>query len=279
METFHKFFCTVVPVAYRPYVETAEFACFGVVLYCEEKHKLLYRLASAGGVAKRIHSFFCEIDKRIFRDVVKCAQNDIQYTNELLWDMNPQIRQTAFANLIRPREGFVHYCEPMSVMTDDIEQELSRQFEHIVERDFVDREGYYEREMRNRIKRYLDDQQIKHRVHEFNCDDDYKFQVPFAIGEDQDMRVIKPLNFIMKTPAETKDHWLKWGYRFQQLRNKGIDQARLFVTVRLPQQGERVYGAAMRAFDELQTYAKVVTENDLDNEREMVIKFISEGLK
>lgn len=40
MEACNRFFCTVVPVAYRPYVETAEFACFGVLLYCEEKHKL-----------------------------------------------------------------------------------------------------------------------------------------------------------------------------------------------------------------------------------------------
>ena len=275
METLHKFFCTVVPIAYRPYVETAEFACFGVVLYCEEKQKLVFRLATTGSVAKRIHSFFCEIDRKIFRDVVKCVQNDIHYTNELLGDLNPTVRQTAFANLIRPREGFIRYCEPMSVMTDDVGQELNRQYEHIVERGFVDREGYYEREMRNRVKRYLDDQKIKHRIHEFNCDGDYKFQVPFAVGEGDSMRVIKPLNFIMKTPVDTTDHWIKWDYRFRQLRDKGLGKDRLFATVRLPTQGERVYGAAMRAFDGLQQYASVVTEDDLDKERDMVLKFIS----
>lgn len=274
MEAFHKFFCTIVPVAYRPYVETAEFACFGVVLYCEEKQKLLYRLATAGSVAKRIHAFFSEIDKKIFRDVVKCAQNDIKYTNELLWDLNPQVRETAFANLIRPREGFLRYGEPMSVMTDDVEKELNRQYEHIVERGFVDREGYYEREMRNRVKRYLDEKKIKHRVQEFCFDGDYKFQVPFAIGEEDSMRVIKPLNFIMKTPVDTTDHWIKWDYRFKQLRNRGLGKERLFATVRLPAQDDKVYGAAMRAFEELQRYANVVTENDLDNEKKMVLRFI-----
>jgi hypothetical protein len=277
MEVCHKFFCTIVPVAYRPYVETAEFACFGVLLYCEEKHKLIYRLASNGGVAKRIHSFFCEIDRKLFRDVVKCVQNDICYTDELLWNLDSTVRQTAFANLIRPREGFVRYCEPMSVMTDDVEQELNRQYEHIVERGFVDREGYYEREMRNRVKRYLDDQKIKHHVHEFNCDDDYKFQVPFAVGEGDSMHVIKPLNFIMKNPVETTDHWIKWEYRFRQLRNKGLGKDRLMATVRLPAHGDTVYGAAMRAFDGLQQYASVVTENDLEQERDMVLKFISKS--
>ena len=276
MEAFHKFFCTVVPVAYRPYVETAEFACFGIVLYCEERQKLVYRLATTGYVVKRIHSFFCEIDRKIFRDVVKCVQNDIHYTDELLWNLDPAVRQTAFANLIRPREGFVRYCEPMSVITDDIEQELTRQYEHIVERGFVDREGYYEREMRNRVKRYLDEQKITHHIHEFNCDGDYKFQVPFAVGEGDSMRVIKPLNFIMKTPVDTTDHWIKWDYRFRQLRNKGLGKNRLFATVRLPATDDKVYGAAMRAYDGLQQYASVVTENDLNREKDAIIKFVSQ---
>lgn len=274
MEMFQKFVCTIVPVAYRPYVETAEFACFGVVLYCEEKHKIFCRLANTGGVARRIHSFFCEIDKKIFRDVVKCVQNDVNYTNELLCNLDPVVRQTAFTNLIRPREGVVRYCEPMSVMTDNVEQELNRQYEQIVERGFVDREGYYEREMRSRVKRYLDEQNVKHRTHEFCFEDDYKFKVPFAVGEGDSLRVIKPLNFIMKTPVDTTDHWIKWGYRFQQLSDRGIGKDRLFATVRLPDQGDKVYGAAMRAFEGLQQYASVVTENDLVVERETIIKFI-----
>lgn len=277
METVHKFFCTVVPVTYRPYVETAEFACFGVVLYCEERQKLIYRLADTGGVARRIHAFFSEIDKKIFRDVVRCAQNDIMHTNDLLWNLNPAVRETAFANLIRPREGFIRYGEPMSVMTDDVELELNRQYGHIVERGFVDREGYYEREMRNRVKRYLDERKIKHHVHEFRFADDYKFQVPFAVGEGDSIRVIKPLNFIMKTPVDTTDHWIKWNYRFQQLCNNGFGKDRLFATVRLPAQGDKVYGAAMRAFDGLQQYASVVTENDLEQEKDMVLKFISKS--
>ena len=47
-----------------------------------------------------------------------------------------------------------------------------------------------------------------------------------------------------------------------------------FATVRLPAQDDKVYGAAMRAFEELQRYANVVTENDLDNEKKMVLRFI-----
>ena len=275
MAALHKFFCTVVPVAYRPYVETAEFACFGVVLYCEEKQKLLYRLAKVGNVAKRIHTFFSEIDRSVFRDVVKCAENDIKYTDELLWDLNPYVRETAFANLIRPREGFVRYGEPMSVMTDDIEQELNRQYEHIVERGFVDREGYYEREMRNRVKRYLDEQNIKHRTHEFCFENDYKFHVPFFVGEENvKMRVIKPINLVMKTSVDTIDHGNKWKHRFELLHNTGLAKTNFLVTVRLPLLDNRVYGAAMTVYEELSRWANVVTENDFEVEREAIITFI-----
>ena len=277
MEMFQKFVCTIVPVAYRPYVETAEFACFGIVLYCEEKQKIFCRLANTGGVARRIHSFFCEIDKKIFRDVVKCVQNDVNYTNELLCNLDPVVRQTAFANLIRPREGAVRYCEPMSVMTDNVEQELNRQYEQIVERGFVDREGYYEREMRSRVKRYLDEQNIKHRTHEFWFENDYKFQVPFFVGEENDvMRVIKPLNLIMKSSVDTIDHWNKWKHRFGLLYTKGLVKSNLLVTIRLPTQDNRVYGAAMKVYDELSQYVNVVTEDDLDLERETIIKFIQD---
>lgn len=271
----HKQVCTITPVAYRPYQETGEFACFGVVLHCPTTGVIKYKLGNRGRVASRVHAFFREIDTDIFKMAVKCAKLDIEHTIELTGNLDENLRQKAFSNLVRPREGVVHFCKPMAIMTDDIDAELNNQFELIVERSFVDREGYYEQQMRTRVKSYLDELKIAHRQQEFVCDDNYKFSMPFAIGEGRDLKAIKPLNFIMKTPVETKDHWLKWGFRFAQLQAQGMDKNRLFVTVRLPSVESMAFNAAMRAYEELKKYASVVREDNLDDERREVLAFAS----
>lgn len=266
--------CNIAAIAFRPYVETGEFACFGVVAYCPNTGVLKFKLAHTGKVANRVGTFFKELDKSIFRDAVKLAEMDLEYTRNLLGTLDPAVRERAFSNLIRPRENVVHYCAPMSIMTEDLDQTLEEQFDFFVGRGFIDREGYYEQQMRRRIKKYLDEQKIVYHQQDFVFDDDYKFSMPFAIGEDKkNVKVIKPLNFIMKTPVETKDHWLKWKYRFEQLHQWGLDRGRIFVNARIPNVDSPVYKAATRAFDELRGYVIAVTEDDLDAEQSGVLSF------
>lgn len=272
--------CVVVPIVFRPYPETEEFACIGVLLHSPVDNRFGYRLTKASERAfNRANSFFREVDVAIFKYALRCARQDIEgMITKATEELDPRIRGNAFINLVRPRENFIRYGKPRAVMTDDFEGETERQYERIVQREFVDREGYYEQKMRTRVMSYLTERKIafvkqKRYTFEKGC---YSFTMPVVIGEGASAKAIKPLNFVMKNGTETMEHWFKWQRRFQYLKSEGLDRDRILVPVRLPSQDKSdVYNAAMIAFEELQSFTRTVNETDARAEKEEVLAFAS----
>lgn len=276
MTTMHV--CTVVPVVFCPFPETGEFACIGVIMCCPAIGWYGYKLIKTNERPfKRAAKFFEQIDDSIIRTAIRCAKQDIDYTIGLATEeLDPIVRNSAFQNLIRPREGFIRYGNARAVMTQDYKAELENQFANIVRRDFIDREGFYENKMRERVQQYLMTRKIayaskKKFEYEHGC---FSFSLPFVIGDGDTSRIIKPLNFVMKNNNETMDHWFKWKTRFGYLlQESGFEKERILVPVRLPTAGHASYDAAHRVFDLLQKYTMTVNEDDKRQEESSVVKF------
>lgn len=272
--------CVVVPIAFRPYPETEEFACVGVLLHSPDDNRFGYRLTKVSERAfNRVNGFFREIDVAVFKHALRCARHDIEGMISMATEeLDPRVRENAFANLIRPRESSIRYGRPHAVMTDDFEAETERQYERIVQRTFIDREGYYEQKMRKRVIAYLMERKIaferqKRYTFEKGC---YSFTLPVVIGTGGNAKAIKPLNFVMKNGTETMEHWFKWQRRFEYLKGEGLDKDRILVPIRLPS-AERidVYNAAMIAFEELRRFTRTVSEDDARAEKEEILAFAS----
>lgn len=272
--------CLVVPVSIRPYAETEEFACVGVLLHAPAENRFSYRLAKASGRAfHRASAFFREIDAAILKTALKCAKLDIDHMiARATEELDPRLRENAFCNLIRPRENVIRYGRPRAVMTDDLEKEVERQYERIVQRAFIDREGYYEQKMRMRVMGYLQERKIeferqKRYVFENGC---YTFTMPVVIGRGAESKLIKPLNFVMKSGTDTMEHWFKWQRRFDYLRGEGLDKGRILAPVRLPSaEKPDVHHAAMIVLEHLREYTQTVDEACEEEERAAVIAFAS----
>jgi len=272
--------CIVVPVSFRPYPETEEFACVGVILHSPLDNRFCYRLAKASDRAfHRASGFFREIDAAIFKTALKCARLDIEHMITMATEeLDPRLRENAFCNLIRPRENIIRYGRPRAVMTDDFEKEAEQQYEKIVQRVFIDREGYYEQKMRARVVDYLTEKKIeferqKHYSFEKGC---YSFTMPVAIGKGAETRLIKPLNFVMKSGTDTMEHWFKWQRRFDYLKSEGLDKDRILVPVRLPSvEKPEIYNAAMIVFEQLKDYTRTVDEANAEEERTEILAFAS----
>ena len=270
--------CMVVPVVLRPYAETEEFGCVGVLMYCPGLNWYGYRLAKSTELPfQRVCRFFREIDSKIFRDALKCAHKDIEDMIQCATEeLDPVIRTEAFRNLIRPRENFIRYGSPRSVLASDMKSELAHQYEVIVQRSFVDREGYYEQKMRQRVAGYLRGRNIAYQNRRFDFEGGlYSFSMPFVIGTGAETRTIKPLNFVMKTPNDTMDHWFKWQKRLTYLQGQGMSNSRILVPFRMPEASHPAFAAASFACKQLRELARTVDEADLAAEKEQVLSFVS----
>ena len=270
--------CIVIPVTFRPYAETGEFACFGVIVYCKETGFFDFKLGHASDrVGGRIRGFFKELDPKLVREAIRCAHQDIGRvagafgTPDLFLDGDRALKQ-----LILPREDIIRYAPPFAILTPDPKAEVQKQYERIVMRGFVDREGYYILKMQQRVRNYLQAGGIKFtKDAPFSFPNGYAFTMPFKVGEETGCKVIKPLNFVMQTAQEIIDHGNKWHYRFMLLHDeKGLDAHRIFVSARLPDASSPLYHAAEDAFGPIRQQVLSVVEDDLAGEERSVLDFI-----
>ncbi|MCQ2367456.1 MAG: DUF3037 domain-containing protein [Kiritimatiellae bacterium] len=279
MTTMHV--CTVVPVVFCPFPETGEFACIGVIMCCPAIGWYGYKLIKANERPfKRAAKFFDQIDDSIIRTAIRCAKQDIEYTIDMATEeLDPVVRNAAFQNLIRPREGFIRYGNAKAIMVEDYRAALEEQFKSIVHRNFIDREGYYENKMRERVQDYLTSRKISfHSKKRYEFENGYfSFNIPFVLGEKDSAKLIKPLNFVTKSNNETMEHWFKWRTRFDYLHSVGFDKERILVPVRLPEPGHASYDAAYRVFDLLQKHTMTVNEDDKKQEEASVVNFATSG--
>ena len=272
--------CLVIPITFRPYAETGEFACFGVLVHCPETGYLGYRIGERDRrVTDRINNFFKEIGRDIFRMTVKSAKLDLEqvvHAPSSLFDY--QQAKTLLENLIRPRENLIRYGAPIAVMSENPAVEVNRQYALLVQRGFVDKEGIYEDAVRHRVKKYLREQHIPSRQFTFRSPDNYVFKLPIAFDAKNGKKAVKALNLVGDNVTDTFDNGRKWIFRFEQLLQNGFEKANLLVPVNLVENDPENRKAVLDIYDQLTGIVPTVDSSDLSKEHDFLVRFTEDAI-
>ena len=272
--------CLVIPITFRPYVETGEFACFGVLVHCPDTGYVGYRIGEKDRrVTERINNFFKEIGRDIFRMTVKSAKLDLeQVVNAPSSLFDYQQAKTLLENLIRPRENLIRYGAPIAVMTENPAVEVDRQYALLVQRGFVDRAGIYENDVRTRVKKYLAERRIQFRQFSFRAPNNYVFNLPIAFDGRNGTKAIKALNLVGNSVTETFDNGLKWLYRFEQLLQNGFKKDNLLVPVNLVENNPENRKAVIDVYGRLTKIVPTVDSSDFNQEHESLVRFTEDAV-
>lgn len=274
--------CLVIPITFRPYAETGEFACFGVLLHCPETGYINYRLGEGDRrVTDRINNFFKEIGRDIFRMTLKGAKRDLEQVVNAPADLFEHGRfRELLDNLIRPRENLIRYGSPMAVMAANPAEELDRQYALLVERGFVDRAGRYEAAVRERVRKHLMERRISYRQLQVTAPHHYAFTVPFVFEAKTAPRgkAVKALNLAGASATETIDNGLKWRYRFEWLLREGFKREDILVPVSLATADPDIQAAAREVFGKLNELVPLVDSGNPGREHEALVTFTADAV-
>jgi len=267
--------CVVTPVTFRPYPETGEFACFGVVLRCRPAGYFGFRLGDRNrAVARRVHSFFREIPANVFRLAAEAAKADIARVAESFRAPGLGVDAEAMLrNLVRPRESLVRFGAPMAVMSDDPAAELDRQYRSIVERGFATEP--YAAELERRVRGYLRESGVRYGTRMVHAARGYDFQMPFVFGPEGAERAIKPISLEGMTPTAVTDETNKWLFRLDEACKLGFAGDRLLVPIRMPAAGSPAADAAEWAAESFAKLTRTLVADGTAAERGAILAFAS----
>jgi hypothetical protein len=137
--------CNYAPVRFLPYRDLGEFVNVGVVLHCPQTDFFGYRLVPLKRTA-RVTAFFPELDVKIFEaalqgmarelDRVEAGHRPLPDGEQVTPERAREQMQT-FLEVIRRREGLLHFGDAGTLMADSPQEALEALFGRFVERQFA----------------------------------------------------------------------------------------------------------------------------------------------
>ena len=143
--------CNYAPIRFLPYRELGEFVTVGVVLHCPQTDFFGYRLVSLRKTG-RVTGFFPELDNQIFkasiigvtRELERVQGNYGSTMGQVITMDLVQRQMRRFQELIRRREGLLHFGDPGTRLVQDPKIALGELFDHYVNRQFAHKKEYQE---------------------------------------------------------------------------------------------------------------------------------------
>jgi hypothetical protein len=130
---------------FLPHRETGEFVNVGVVLHCPQTDYFGYRLAPLKRTG-RVTRFFPELDVTLYKAALQGVAHELarvqaKYlplpTKEEVAPDLAKRQKERFLEVIRRREGLLHFGEAGSLMADNPQEALEELFGRFVERQFA----------------------------------------------------------------------------------------------------------------------------------------------
>lgn len=248
--------CRHAVVQFAPYRETGEFANAGVVLVCPETGFFDFKLQTRR--TKRITDFFDELPRSFYLRAVKAMEDELRRLAGLAAQApshgRAEMLRQMFDSLIHPREALVRFGPPRAVMTADPAAELTRQFEHCVERAFATPE-YVEKAMEKRIKHLLDALHLPAPFVPQRVGDE-GFYANFPLVQergDAPTKIIKPFRLNQEEHLDIYEHGDAWLQKIRRLRSRSLlPQDVLFAVKAPPTHDAKRHAAFKEICDELQ---------------------------
>lgn len=225
-----KFVCQYAIVRFLPYAETGEFANVGIVLVCAQTGFFDFRLLRQ---VRRISAFFEELDTSIFRSVKKSFNAELERIktmlapnmakNEALTQVNKELFNRLFAEIVRPREAMIRFDDLRVALTDSPREKLNELFEYYVSRNFATKK-YQEQLIERHVSQTLKQADLKKLyVSEVLGSNAYQVRFPLVkMLNGRPQRVIKPLHLAHDDPTSLYDHGWDWVGKIQKLKREKI---------------------------------------------------------
>lgn len=205
----------------RALYRNAGFANVGIILYAPKSRHFEFKLLQLNNHG-RITGFFKGLDKLVFQESVRLIREELTRIQKLMLTVNEP--DMLYDELVRSREGIVHYSKHHVRFTIDPAATVAELFEHYVHHSFTRKQGH-EEQMRTRIAALLTEQKLavhyKHRV--IGDKKGYPVKLPF-VTEQQQPAIIKPLHFQHNDSKKLIDHGLQWLATMNQLFRLGVTQ-------------------------------------------------------
>lgn len=246
--------CNYAPIRFLPYREVGEFVNVGVVVHSPQTDFFGYRLVPLKRTG-RVTGFFPELEAKFFKSALQGIARElsrVQATHRLLptkEEVAPDIAREQvkrFREVIRRREGLLHFGEAGTLMAETPEVALEELFGRFVERQFAQKREYQETVMRHRLARFLRDWKLAH-YYETNRkvgDGDFHVVMPFVnYAGDRAVKAIKPLDLNKTEPSDIYHHGGAWVKNMERLKTRDQMPATVVFTVMLPENGRRLKAA------------------------------------
>lgn len=229
--------CRYAVVQFAPYRETGEFANAGVVLMCPESGYFGFQLQTRR--TKRITGFFDELPRSVYLRAIKAMEDELRRVASVVAQApgagRAEYLRQVFDSLVHPREALVRFSAPRAVMTAEPATELTRQFEHCVERAFATPE-YVEKAMEKRIKHLLDSLKLPTPFLPQRVGDE-SFYANFPLAQKQGdtlTKIIKPFRLNQDEPVDIYEHGDAWLKKIERLRDRNLLPHDVLFAVKAP---------------------------------------------
>lgn len=270
--------CNYAPIRFLPYREIGEFVTVGVVLHFPQIDLFAFRLLPLKRTA-RVAAFFPELDIKIFKAAIKGIQRELVRIQGLhgfrmgsIHAPEPTIQKQMrrFHELIRRREGLLHFGDPGTLLAEDPRGAVKDIFDRFVNRQFAHKKEYQEAVMRNRLAKFLNEWHLSgyYEQNKQIGDDEFHVSMPFvySIGGNA-VKVIKPLDLNKEEPSDIYHHGGTWVKNMERLKARGKLPPAAVFTTQMPKPGSRQLGAANTICDELKQLG--IETVDFDNLQEI----------
>lgn len=238
----NKLNCQYVIVRFLPFIETGEFANAGVMLIAPEAQVFTYKLQNKR--YKRYTDFFENLPRNAFRAHTESLEGELESLKNLLMrggfdkrlkESNSTLALSLFEDLVRPRDGFIQYSKPRSILTDDPTKTCEDLFKFYVEREFVKKESA-ELPLEKHISSVLRNQGLSEYYRQEDIGDAvFQARFPFVRGEKQAPKsAIKAINLNHDNPSKIVDYGGHWVYRIQELKRRAVLPARVLFAYERP---------------------------------------------
>lgn len=238
--------CNYAPVRFLPYRDIGEFVTVGVVLHCPNTGYFGHRLVPARKKG-RVTAFFPELDPQILTAALEGVGRQLgrvsqQFPQDQRSAASAEVQLRRFAELIRRREGLLHFGEPGTRLAADPAAALDDLFEHYVNRQFAQRREVQEEHMRKQLASFLREWDLADRYQHNRRvgDDDFHVKMPFVHAEaDLVIKAVKPLNLAQSEPTAIYQHGGTWVKTMERLKQRQRMPRSTVFTVQLPEPGRR----------------------------------------
>ncbi len=268
------FVCSYAVVRFLPYMETQEFVNIGVVMACPTLRLFDFKIELKR--RERVNGFFPELQADIFMQGRRDFARELLRLKKLLSEKpTPQMRLPLadgefvriFREVVRTRESIFRFGSIGTVLTHDPAAELTRLFQHFVERQFAQHEDFQETIMARRLAQNFRAKHIMEYKSEKLGDDNYQVSIPFVrhMGDEKTaIRAIKPLDLAKRDPTRIIEHGDRWLARVGHLRKMNYDPAAFLFPVKMPAESKQLR-AAEGIREELEaTGVKIISFRDTD---------------